>query len=608
MARPPNSTRARTSAGSAAPSLFHVLVEDPPPALKAQLSRVRLDAGQVLFRAGDPGDALYMPVYGRLRALLDDGGDQPTVLGEIGRGEAVGEMAVLTDEARSATVCAVRPIELVRLGSDGFQRLVEHHPAVTLELTRLIVDRYRRTLSPRQPGRPTTIAVVPTHPEVPVTSFTRRLAQALEAHHPLLHLSSERLGDLRGGADPDNPDDPGFLGWLHDMELRYGALLYEADATPTPWTRLCAGQADTILIVGSLEEARPPDPDLLKATRVGGEMVGPARELVLLRRSATGLPTGTERWRSWVEPDEHHHVDLDRDDDFARLARLLAGEALGLVLGGGGARGWAHIGAIRALGEAGIPLDLVGGSSVGAMIGAQYASGWSPERMREENRRVFIERGSLNDYTLPVHSVLRGRRYVGALGTLFGERRIEDLPRSFFCTSTNLTRGERVVHRSGLIRRWVRASMAVPGLGPAVFHDREVLVDGGVLDNLPTGVMRAQGRGPVYAVSVSPEEELALDQDYSDMTSPWRYLLSRLNPFGEPLRIPTIGSMLLRTVSLPAQDSGMKGKEAADLVFRPPLEGYRLLDWDAMDEVIEIGYRTAVSVLEEAERGRDPEC
>lgn len=597
MARPPEPTPAKAPAEGSSSSLYRLLAEEPPPALAAELTRVRLAAGEVLFRAGGPGDALYLVVYGRLRALLEDGRDEPTVLGEIGRGESVGEMAVLTGDPRSATVCAIRPTELVRLDRTGFDRLVEQHPAVTLELTRLVVDRYRRTLAPPEADRPATIALVPAHPDVPLGPFSRRLAEALAAHHTLLHLSSDRVAGMRERADPDDAD---LLAWLHAMELEHGGLIYEADPTPTRWTRLCTRQVDTILVVGSLDETRPPDPRLVEAVGRGTGKVGPRRELVLLRSAASGLPTGTDRWRSWIRPDEHHHVDPDRGGDMERLARLLTGEARGLVLGGGGARGWAHIGVIRALEEAGLPVDRVGGSSIGAMIGAQYASGWSPERMREESRRVFIEQGSLNDYTLPVFSVLRGRRYVGLLGTLFGERRIEDLPLGFFCTSTNLTRGELMVHRSGLLRRWVRASMAVPGLGPAVYHDREVLVDGGALDNLPTGVMRDEGRGPVYAVSVSPEEELELDREYSDMMSPWRHLLDRANPFAEPARVPNIATLLLRTVSLPVLESGEKGREAADLVFRPPVARYRLLEWDAMDELIEIGYRTAVSVLEEA--------
>ncbi len=595
MAPPLEATPEKAPAEGASSSLYRLLAKNPPRALAADLTRVRLAAGEVLFRAGGPGDALYLVVYGRLRALLEHGREEPTVLGEIGRGESVGEMALLTGDPRSATVCAIRPTELIRLDRAGFDRLVDEHPAVTLELTRLIVDRYRRTLLPPEADRPATIALVPSHPDVPLGRFTRRLTEALEAHHTLLHLSSDRVAQMRERADPDDPE---LLAWLHAKELEHGGLIYEADATPTPWTRLCTRQVDTILVVGSLSENRPPDPRLLKAIGRDSWKVGPRRELVLLRSAASGLPTLTDRWRSWIRSDDHHHVDPDRDGDMERLARLLAGEARGLVLGGGGARGLAHIGVIRALEEAGLVIDRVGGTSIGAMIGAQYASGWSPERMREENRRAFIEQGPLNDYTLPVFSVLRCRRYVGLLGALFGERRIEDLPLGFFCTSTNLTRGELMVHRSGLIRRWVRASTAVPGLGPAVYHDREVLVDGGALDNLPTGVMRDEGRGPVYAVSVSPEQELELDGDYSDMRSPWRHLLDRANPFAKPARVPNIATLLLRTVSLPVLESGEKGREAADLVFRPPVERYRLLDWSAMDELIEIGYRTAVSVLE----------
>ena len=132
---------------------------------------------------------------------------------------------------------------------------------------------------------------------------------------------------------------------------------------------------------------------------------------------------------------------------------MLTGRAIGLVLGGGGARGLAHIGVVRAIEEAGVPIDLVGGTSAGAIIGGQVASGWDSARILAESRRVLVEDGSLNDFTLPLVALLRGNRYIRMLDKLYRERRIEDLPISFFCVSANLTRSTCMVHRSGLARR-----------------------------------------------------------------------------------------------------------------------------------------------------------
>ncbi|MCA9270186.1 MAG: patatin-like phospholipase family protein, partial [Planctomycetales bacterium] len=206
-------------------------------------------------------------------------------------------------------------------------------------------------------------------------------------------------------------------------------------------------------------------------------------------------------------------------------------------------------------------------------------------------RQAFIAAGSLDDYTLPIMALLRGRRYKKMLKNLFGDLLIEDLPRPFFCCSTNLTRSTGVVHTQGPVHQWVGASIAVPGLGPPVFHQREVLVDGGVVNNLPADVMLAQGRGPVLAVSVTPDTELPLDDDYPDGISPWTVLLSRLNPLTPTINVPSIGSILMQTAWISQATAGATIRRQVDLFFEPPVAEFRLRDWHALDELVEIGYR-----------------
>jgi predicted acylesterase/phospholipase RssA len=184
------------------------------------------------------------------------------------------------------------------------------------------------------------------------------------------------------------------------------------------------------------------------------------------------------------------------------------------------------------------------------------------------------------------------------LESLFGDRQIEDLPLQYFCVSTNLTRSEVMVHRSGPLTKSVAASMAVPGLGPPIFDGRDVLVDGGVLNNLPIDIMRSLGRGPVIASSVSPWVVKRLDREYADLPSPWRVLFSRINPFGTPMRVPTIAGILMRSASLPRGSNEGYERRTADLLFEPPLARYKLLEWRSIDELIEIGYRSAVATLE----------
>jgi predicted acylesterase/phospholipase RssA/CRP-like cAMP-binding protein len=586
--------------GISTPPIFGSLAADALGSLESELSYVRLKSGETLFTAGEPGDGLYVVVFGRLRALLRNGPRGDQVLGEIGRGEAVGEMALLTGEPRSATVCAIRDTALVKLSKAAFERVIERHPQVMLEMTRLIVARYQRIINPSSQTQPVSLAVIPCDAGIPMADFSAGLVRALSPGRKVLSLDPERLRREHGApADGLTPEveSPDLAGWLHEQELQHDLLVYVGDALPSSWTQLCVRQADLVLLVGR-GAAAPIESSLLESIGSAGGPAGARRELVLLYDSGQGMPCGTAEWLARVTVSAHYHVDPRLPRDYDRLARMLTGRAVGLVLGGGGARALAHIGVIRALEEAGIPIDLVGGTSSGAVIGGQCASGWDSARILAQSRKVLVDHGSLNDFTLPVIALRRGRRYIRMLETLFGDGRIEDLPLSFFCVSTNLTRSTCMVHRAGLLSEKLAASGAVPGLSPPTADGRDILVDGGVLNNLPVDIMRSSGRGPVFASSVSPRADLCLDQEYPDIPSPWRVLVSWLNPFGTPMLVPSIASILMRTFSLQEITSG----EPADLIVEPPCDGYKPLDWRSLDKIAETGYRAAVPAIERWQR------
>lgn len=579
------------------PSLLVSLAEAALGSLESELSLVTLRSGETLFTEGEPGDALYVVVFGRLRALIRHGRHEDKVLGEIGRGEAVGEMALLTGEPRSATVRAVRDTALIKLSKAAFDSLIERHPPLMLEMARLIVARHQRISNPSVQTQPAAVAIVPSQPAIPVGDVAAGLVKALSSDRRVLSIDCGRLQRERGApperlaADLDSAD---AARWLHEQELQHDLVVYVGDPLPSPWTRLCVRQADLVLVVGGGSGAGQLEPRLLEIIQDDHSTTRARIELVLLYDSGQRPPSGTAEWLARINVSAHHHLDPHVSRDYERLARMLSGRAIGLVLGGGGARALAHIGVIRALEEAHVPIDLVGGTSTGAVIAGQYASGWNSARILEESRRVLVKGGSTNDFTVPVLALLRGRRHVRMLRRLFGNQRVEDLPLSFFCVSTNLTKSACTIHRAGLLRRHLAASCAVPGLRPPATEGREILVDGGVLNNLPVDVMRNSGRGPVFASSVSPRADLCLNREYPDIPSPWRVLRSWLNPFGTPMLVPSITSILMRTYSL--QETTLQ--EQPDLMVEPPCDGFKQLDWRPLDEIVEAGYRSAVSAME----------
>jgi predicted acylesterase/phospholipase RssA/CRP-like cAMP-binding protein len=518
--------------------------------LTREVEWLSLLGGEALFRQGDAADALYIVVSGRLRVLVETGGET-RLIREVGRSETVGELALLTGEPRSATVVAARATERGRISRATFDRLLEQHPHAIHGLTRVLaqwVVQSNRAM-PRD-ASPALIAIVPNAGQDHCSSFARQLVAALEPFGPTLHVTSESI-DQRFGAGTAHSQDNSLAArvsaWLTDLESEFRFIVCEAEYEMTSWTRRCLRQADRILVVANAFDTPRLGPigQLLASPDVDG-WARPA-ELVLLHRGSSSIAGRTRRFLSLAGFSSHHHLRL-ATGDVHRLARKLTGNALGLVLSGGGARAFAQLGVMRALEEEGVVIDRVGGASMGAVIAAQYACGYTIDTMIEMNREGWNGFKPHKDYTIPIISMVSSNKAHQMLEMMFGERHFEDLWLNCYAVSTNLTRSGVVVHRKGPLTKWLRASISIPGTAPPVLtDDGDLLVDGGVLENLPAAAMLVTGEGPVAAVDVLPTVDLTVDARYSSTPTPLRALYDQYAPFGERREFPNIFKILYRT-------------------------------------------------------------
>lgn len=527
-----------------------------------------LPGGWTLFREGDPAQAVHIVLAGRLGVSVGrpDGGRAP--IGEVGAGETVGEMAMLSGMSRSATIVALRDTELLRLPRHAFEALLDRRPEAMRHIGRVLVDRLNRAAHPAAAtGTPGTIALVPLTPDPRTASLARDLAREL--------TKSGRRCALVGPDHADRPAD-----WFHRLEADHDHVVYQADNADSPWSRQCLRQADRILFAASAS-GDPPRRTL--TTR--------ACDLVLLHGPDATRPHGAAPWLASIPAELHSHVRAGNQADIGRLARLLTGRAVGLVLSGGGARGFAHIGVVRALREAGLPIDIAGGVSMGAITAAGVAMEWSDEEFRDRMKRCFVETNPLGDFTVPLVSLVSGRRVTRRLRRHFGEAEIENLWRPFFAVSANLTTGRQHPHRRGPVWRALRASIAIPGLLPPVIEDGEVLVDGGTLNNFPVDALAAMGRGPVIGSDVGRIRCVGDCGD--DRASGVLAGLLRKWRGGAP----GIVDLLMRagTVSSDARAEELRG--AVDLLFEPPVGSFDLRDWKSFDRIVEAGYRHAAGIL-----------
>jgi len=513
-----------------------------------------LPAGNLLFESGSTPDGVYLVASGRL-GVKTTGNARLTA--EIGRSELVGEAGWLLKEQRSATVFALRDSELLLVPNALLDATAAHSTHFSLALARLCARRLRR--SNRQDlghKRARVFTIVPNSVEIDVANLaTRLVAEFSRAGR------TELVWDARASTHT--------AGWFNGIEELNDYVVYVADPGATGWTHQCCRQADVILLLAPAGgEPRPWPIGILESATARGARV----DLGLLHdeRIETGAAT---RWLQSSPVALHHHL-VDAAD-LGRLARLLTRRGVGLVLSGGGARGFAHLGVIRALREARVPIDFVGGSSIGSIIAAGVAMGWSDEEMRTRYRRSFVDTNPVNDYTFPFVALTRGRKVSRLLRREYGEVLIEDLPLPFF--SANLTTGRALEHRDGCLADALRASVAIPGVMPPMYRGDDVLVDGAAINNLPVDIMQTHAPGLVIGSDVGAD----------------RFVLGR----GGKRRINII-QILMHSGMVNTASCAAAQRELADVLLKPPLANVDLLNWHAFDRAIEAGYDYAKQALE----------
>ena len=582
-------------------------------ALLAEIECLQLKRGDILIREGEDADRLFVVVYGRLRIVAQEVDGKETVIDEIGRGDTLGERSLLAGEARSVTVSALRESAVGVITRPLFENLKRQYPEVMTRLARIALRRVqRRAATPDAfyASDAVSFAVVPVGAPrggVPLAAFSERLALALAAGGTTLHLSSARLEELlcRPGiaqADVGSSSEPtaaGVADWLRRQEQSHSYVIYEADDGWTPWTERCLRMADRVLLVGRGESApAPTELDEPLARHSDSTMT----ELVLIQPDHLSHPSGTAAWLARYAASGHHHVRLGRPTDFSSFVRRVSGRGMGLVLGGGGARGFAHIGVFRALTEYGVDVDLVGGTSMGAILSATFAMGLNHEDTLKLARQLASPL-KLFDPTVPVVSFFASDKVTQVLRRIYGDTQIEDLWMPCFCVSSNLTHAVAMVHRRGPLWQAVRASMAIPGIFSPMLADGDLLVDGCVLNNLPIDIMqRLNHNGPIIAVNVFPDVDLLRDYRFGPSISGWQALAGKLNPLRRKDRsAPLIFESLIRVLALNDVHQAKTKRGFADVYIRPPVEQYNILDFGAYQQIADIGYRSAMEALGEWE-------
>lgn len=635
------------------------------------LEWVQVNAGQVIYHQGDDSDAIYIVLNGRLRLVANDDGTEMKVIGEYGQGDSVGELEVMTESARPATLHAIRDTELAKFPKTLFNSLAQEHPGITIKISKIIASRMRSLVEDpvfiqgKESGLATnskvsstinlrTVAILPVTTGVPVVEFGSRLMNALVqigATNGVTSLNQAAILNHLGRHAFSRMGKLKLSQYLADLEEKYGLVLYIADTNVnSPWTQTCISQADCILLV-ALAEGSPAIGEYERFLL--GMKTTARKELVLLHADRFSPPGLTRAWlrnRVWINGG-HHHVqmafrssvpvhpqtskfgsalkqrvqvlqaeiqkytsrkvrqtplysaDTPFKGDFHRIARRLCGKSIGLVLGGGGARGISQIGIIRALEEAGIPIDVVGGTSIGSFIGALYAREADVVPMYGRAKKFAGRMASMwrfaLDLTYPSASYTTGHEFNRGIFKTFGNSQIEDFWLEFYCNTTNISKSRSEIHTSGYAWRYVRASMSLAGLLPPLCDEGSMLLDGGYVDNLTVSHMKSLGADVIFAVDVGSLDD-DTPQTFGDSLSGFWAVVNRWNPFSSFPNPPTLAEIQARLAYVSSVDALERAKTTPGCLYmRPPIDSYGTLDFGKFDEIYQVGYKYGKEYLAE---------
>ncbi|MCA0403137.1 MAG: patatin-like phospholipase family protein [Proteobacteria bacterium] len=572
--------------------------------LASQFSPLLLSGGELLIQQGEPGDSLYLIIQGRLRVFREHDGTFE-VLSEAGRGDLIGELALLTEEKRAATVCALRDSAVLKLNKKDFDKFVLDNPLALMQIAKYSIKRLLQP-SMKDKVKLKTIALVPSGSFSNITSFTRIFTDNLSQNGSVLMLDSAFFDTLftqyqkaelhPAQASFDSSISTSIASFLSDLEEKYDFIVYLTDNSLSPWTRRCIRQADRVLLVASEIENKAlnsvEDYIFAKSALFSVQI-----DLAILHRDKTSMPIDTSGWLAKRKVSSYHHLSYQRKETFSRLTRFLLQKNFALVFGGGGARGLAHIGVYKALCELKIPVDIVGGSSAGAMIAAFIAMEYDWQNIRDIMYEFSVKNiKKLFDLTFPIVSIFRARAWSTSLIKAYGdELRIEDLWRRFFCVATNISEHNLAILQQGLVWKAVRSSISLPGIVPPLsMADQKLFVDGAVINNLPVDIMRQfSNEGRIIAVNVSSVQSLQSNDFPDGSLSGWGLLFQKLNPLTKKRRphVPSMAEIILQSIFLGGHQHAKKELAMADFYIDLAIDDIAPLDFKSIDVLIERGYQ-----------------
>lgn len=590
--------------------LFSDLDDDILETMLESFSLIEIKENDVLFQYGDESDALYITLSGYLVALLKNDDGELYSIGRIKTGELIGEMGVLNKKPRNLTVKALTDARLLKLTDSEFKKMISLAPDIVYQILLNIILREQNKLDTmslisqkviKKANRH--ILLTPVNPSIDITLFVETLrALTLKPDHvsKFYLLDEDKLLQLYKTSGLT-----GLMEAIDKYEKSHHTLIYCITEKFEQLLKFIIKRTDVLMLLAFGHQLPNYSPFVCQLLE-SHELKETKKELVLIWSSALQI-RNTHLWLTNSSDFHcHHHVIEEDIPSYERLMRFFRGKAVGLVLSGGAARGWAHVGVIRAIREMKIPIDAVCGTSSGSGVAGFYLLSQNEEELIEYVKQM---RDGVNhsiawfSITVPLISFYNAVGATRSLQSIFGDKNIENFEIPYFAVSTNVSTQTENVHRLGKVWRAIRASAAIPGFFPPLVENGQILYDGGLMNNLPVDKMRHL-LGPEATIIASNLEVSLEDRKhyyFSPALSVTKLFLSKLGFSRQKYVYPNFFSTLLKAMLLGSIQKSQDNIALADYCIHPDLSKYNMLSLEEISEreLVENGYQNALAILKD---------
>lgn len=565
---------------------------------------VEIIRNHFLFHQGDVSEGVYLLISGRMSAeiMLHTGAIQ--TLGYIEPGETVGELGAISSEPRSLSVKALRDSKLFRISNADFAQICRQYPSIMFAILNPIITRSNSIIQMLSAGKVDRhIAIFPGNDEVILQEFRTHLENALQKYQNIICVSTYQdeykdltnIDILKNRIKEFSKDKKSSL-----------KFIYLIGSYKHPLAKIALKNADMIYIAVDANATKKIDERILDKIYKRRVHLRTDPALVLMHPKSTQVPTNTADWLVQGNFSLYHHIRMNNKKDFQRLLRFIRGRAVGVVLSGGGTRGWAHLGVIKALREARIPIDMIGGTSAGGVVAACYATTNSFAAMKQKFYNIVTQSDysvSWRSLTWPAISLFNAKNFTNAQKNAFGDVRIENLWIPYFCISCNLSNNAEVVHRTGFLWETLRASTSIPGIIPPMVMNGHLHVDGGLLNNLPVDVMRNYigYKGRIIAVELNSFAPEPGHYEFPPVITFKEAFYAKMGWGISHLKFPSFIDTFLKGLFVGSLAKAKQNGLSANLLISLELSRYKLLrsNPEEAESMIKTGYIQTLKQIEE---------